>query len=86
MQVEEEQRRGSEYREQFLNAEKRSMLLQAEKDDFLANMEQAERARKQAETEAHEIKEHNIELANQNSAYSAAKRKIEGDLQILRVR
>lgn len=85
MQVEEEQRRGGEYRDQFLNAEKRSMLLQSEKDDFLANLESAERARKQAEGEAHELREQNRDLSNQSSANSAAKRKIEGDLQLLHV-
>ncbi len=85
MQVEEEQRRGADFREQYLNAEKRSVILQAEKDEFLVNYEQLERARKQAEYEAHDMREQNADLVNQNAAYSQLKRKLESEMQIMRV-
>lgn len=69
-------------KEQYYNAEKRVAMLEAEKDELAATAEQAERSRKQAELEAAEGRDQANELNMQVSNLNAAKRKIEGELQV----
>ncbi len=51
MQVDEEQRRREDFREQYLASEKRIAILQSEKEEYANAVESAERARRQAELE-----------------------------------
>ncbi|CAD6189768.1 unnamed protein product [Caenorhabditis auriculariae] len=83
LQVEEEQRNASDVREQFFNAEKRATLLQSEKEELLVSNEAAERARKQAEYEAADARDQANEANAQVSTLSAAKRKLEGEIQAI---
>lgn len=81
MQIEEEQRQRDEMKEQYYNAEKRAQMLEAEKEEIAQTLEQAERARKQAEYESAEGRDQANELNVQVSNLNAAKRKAEGELQ-----
>ena len=83
LQIEEEQRERDLLREAFENSEKRGAVLQAERDEFALAAEQAERARRQAETEVIDLREQNNDLNNQCSALNATKRKLEAELQAL---
>lgn len=81
-QIEEEQRQRDEMKQHYYTAEKRVQILEAEKDEISQTLEQAERARKQAELEASESRDQANELNMQVSNLNAAKRKAEGELQV----
>jgi chromosome segregation ATPase len=68
-----------------LNAEKRATLIQAERDEMAVALEQAERARKQAEYEAADARDQANDLNAQVSSLGGIKRKLEGELQALHV-
>lgn len=69
-------------KQHYYSAEKRVQMLEAEKDEIGQALEQAEQARKQAELESSESREQANELNMQVSNLNAAKRKIEGELQV----
>lgn len=69
-------------KQQYYTAQKRVQILENEKDEISQGLEQAERARKQAEFDANESREQANELNMQVSNFNAAKRKIEGELQV----
>ena len=81
-QIEEEQRERDDLREQYLNAEKRASLLEAEKEELASTSAQVERSRKQAELEASDTRDQANELSVQVCSLNAAKRKIEGEIQV----
>ncbi|KHJ98009.1 myosin head [Oesophagostomum dentatum] len=83
LQVEDEQRQKDEIREQFLNSEKRNAILQTEKEELTQVAEAAERARRNAETDCIELREHNNDLSSQLNGITAVKRKLEGELQAM---
>ncbi|EYC06558.1 hypothetical protein Y032_0075g958 [Ancylostoma ceylanicum] len=83
LQVEDEQRQKDEIREQFLNSEKRNAILQTEKEELSQVAEAAERARRNAETDCIELREHNNDLSAQLNGITAVKRKLEGELQAM---
>lgn len=68
-----------------MNSEKRITLLQVEKEELAVMFEQAERSRKQAEYELHNLQEQANEFAAQANSLSGIKRKLEGELQALHV-
>ncbi|ETN81715.1 myosin head [Necator americanus] len=69
--------------EQFLNSEKRNAILQTEKEELSQVAEAAERARRNAETDCIELREHNNDLSSQLNGITAVKRKLEGELQAM---
>lgn len=83
--MEEEQRNGAEIRDQYLSAEKRGTILQSEKEELSVAFEQAERARRQAEYEANDLREQTNESSAQANSLAGIKRKLEGELQALHV-
>jgi chromosome segregation ATPase len=66
-----------------MTAEKRCTLLQSEKEEMIVALDQVERARKQAEYEAHDFREQVNDLSGQNNSLSATKRKLEGEMQAM---
>ncbi len=84
--MEDEQRARDETREQLLIAERRANALANELEESRTLLEQADRARRTAETELTDAHEQINELAAQAGSLAAAKRKLEGELQTLHVR
>jgi chromosome segregation ATPase len=68
-----------------MNSEKRSTLLQSEKEELAVSLEAAERARKQAEYESADMREHLNDLTSQANNLSATKRKLESEMQAMHV-
>ncbi|EYC46232.1 hypothetical protein Y032_0404g853 [Ancylostoma ceylanicum] len=83
-QVDEEQRRREEIRENYLAAEKRLAISLAESEEILQRIDSAEKTKKQLELDQADMKSQNTELISNNSALSAMKRKVESDVQIAR--
>jgi chromosome segregation ATPase len=83
MQVEEEQRYRDELRDSLHNCEKRAAILGVEKDELKHGLEGSDRARKQAEYEAHEARDQANELGAENSSLQGMKRKLESEMQAL---
>ncbi|CDW55353.1 Myosin tail family protein [Trichuris trichiura] len=83
MHIEDEQRQREDIREQFHASEKRCAMLQSEKEEYMTASEQAERTRRQLETELYEGREQVNELSSTNASLSAIKRKLEGEQQAL---
>merc|ERR1712071_483196 len=81
--LEEEQRNRDDLREQYGISERRANALQGELEESRTLLEQADRARRQAETELAEAHEQLHDLAAQAASSSAAKRKLESELQTL---
>ncbi|ETN83119.1 myosin head [Necator americanus] len=83
-QVDEEQRRREEIRENYLATEKRLAIALAESEEILQRIDAAEKNKKQLELDQADLKSQNTELISSNSALSAMKRKIESDVQVAR--
>ncbi|XP_023023716.1 myosin heavy chain isoform X38 [Leptinotarsa decemlineata] len=81
--LEEEQRARDEAREQLGISERRANALQNELEESRTLLEQADRARRQAEQELGDAHEQLNDLGAQNASLSAAKRKLETELQTL---
>lgn len=80
LQVEIEQHNREEIREQYLNMEKKATLLQSEKEEMMVALDQAERARKQAERDAGEMHTQCNELSAEAESLSSLKKKLEAEL------
>uniref|UniRef100_A0A914D206 Myosin tail domain-containing protein n=1 Tax=Acrobeloides nanus TaxID=290746 RepID=A0A914D206_9BILA len=80
VQVEEEQRKREEFRENYLMAEKKLSIILAEKDDLLVNREQLEQQKARVESEVSDQRTQKLELSADNSALNALRRTIENDL------
>lgn len=83
--LEEEQRAREDAREQLGITERRANALQNELEESRTLLEQADRGRRQAEQELSDAHEQLNELSAQATSISAAKRKLEGELQTLHV-
>ena len=83
--LEEEQRARDDAREQLGISERRANALQNELEESRTLLEQADRGRRQAEQELGDAHEQLNELSAQNTSISAAKRKLESELQTLHV-
>lgn len=83
--LEEEQRARDEARELLGISERRANALQNELEESRTLLEQADRGRRQAEQELADCHEQLNELGAQNASISAAKRKLEAELQTLHV-
>jgi DNA repair exonuclease SbcCD ATPase subunit len=83
--LEEEQRARDDARELLGISERRANALQNELEESRTLLEQADRGRRQAEQELSDAHEHLNELSAQNTSISAAKRKLESELQTLHV-
>ncbi|CAD6189770.1 unnamed protein product [Caenorhabditis auriculariae] len=83
-QVDDEQRRREEIRENYLAAEKRLAVALAESEDLAHRIDASDKSKKQLELEQAELKSANTELIGNNAALSAMKRKVENDVQIAR--
>ena len=83
--LEEEGRIREDLREQLGISERKANALHAELEESRTLLEQADRGRKQAETELAEAHDHLNELSAQHASVSMAKRKLEGELQALHV-
>jgi len=75
----EEQHIASEYREQCASEERKSNALYGEVEEARTLLEQAERGKRQAESDLSEINGNLTLLTNQNGSLSAAKRKLESE-------
>ncbi|XP_066285206.1 myosin-7-like [Branchiostoma lanceolatum] len=78
--IDDEQRQRDEIREQYNMSERKCQMLTAEGDEVRGALDNAERARKAAESQLVETNERLGELSTQNSALSGHKRKLDGDL------
>ncbi|XP_035676027.1 myosin-7-like [Branchiostoma floridae] len=78
--IDDEQRQRDEIREQYNMSERKCQMLVAEADEVRGALDNAERARKVAESQLVETNERLGELSTQNSALSGHKRKLDGDL------
>jgi chromosome segregation ATPase len=83
--LEEEQRARDDARELLGISERRANALQNELEESRTLLEQADRGRRQAEQELSDAHEQLNELSAQNTSISAAKRKLESELQTLHV-
>ncbi|CAA95848.1 Myosin-1 [Caenorhabditis elegans] len=83
-QVDDEQRRREEIRENYLAAEKRLAIALSESEDLAHRIEASDKHKKQLEIEQAELKSSNTELIGNNAALSAMKRKVENEVQIAR--
>ncbi|EGT54067.1 hypothetical protein CAEBREN_30667 [Caenorhabditis brenneri] len=83
-QVDDEQRRREEIRENYLAAEKRLAVALSESEDLAHRIDASEKHKKQLEIEQAELKSSNTELIGNNAALSAMKRKVENEVQIAR--
>jgi len=81
--LEDEQRARDETREQAGIAERRANGLANELEESRLLLEQADRARRQAEQELHDARDALNEVSSQTGALASIKRKLEGDLQTL---
>merc|ERR1711874_759157 len=79
----EEQRLGSEYREQYSIAERRANSLHAELEESRTLLEQSDRGRRQAEADLSDLQDQYQTLYNTNNMLSTSKRKLEGDYQTM---
>lgn len=70
-------------REHYNMAEKRCSSLQSEREEAMIHLEAAERTRRQAEADAHDIREQVNDLSSQIASLSSSKRKIEGEYNAL---
>merc|ERR1719348_2516693 len=75
----EEQHIASEYREQCAAEERKSNSLYGEVEEARTLLEQAERGKRQAESDLSEVNGNLTLLTNQNGSLSAAKRKLESE-------
>ncbi|XP_059351927.1 myosin heavy chain, muscle-like isoform X17 [Daphnia carinata] len=81
--LEEEQRNRDDLREQYGISERRANALQGELEESRTLLEQADRARRQAETELADAHEQLHDLSAQAASSSTLKRKMETELQTL---
>ena len=73
VQVEEEQRKREELRENYLMAEKKLSIILAEKDDLLVNREQLEQQKARVESEVSDQRTQKLELsADQSGSWQAS--------------
>merc|ERR1711909_206490 len=79
----DQQRIGSEFREQYGIAERRGGALYSELEESKTLLEQSDRARRQAEADLTDGHEQVQNLSSQNGSLTVAKRKLEGDMQTL---
>merc|ERR1711937_427145 len=78
------QRNTEDSREQAAVAERRVTLMTTEIDELRSGLEQAERARKQAENDLMEANERSTMLHTQNTAFVNQERKIESELMAVK--
>ena len=83
--MEDEARNRDEMREALGAAERRAQALALELDELRVQLESTERARKAADTELHEATDRVAELSDANSSLVSSKRKLEVDIQTMRV-
>jgi chromosome segregation ATPase len=83
LQLEDEQRQRDDLREQYNNSEKRSAILQSEKEELSVAHDAAERARRQAEHDAIDLREQVNDFSSQAGSLGSIKRKLESELQAL---
>lgn len=83
IQIESEQRQKDDIREQYNNSERRGAILQSEKEELAVAAESAERSRRQADLELHDVREQLNEASSQANSLAAVKRKLESELQAL---
>jgi myosin heavy chain 6/7 len=79
-QVESEQRQRDEAREIAASAERRANLIVGELEELRTGLEQAERARKAAESELHEAADRISELNTHNANLSSQRRQLESNV------
>merc|ERR1712179_521173 len=75
----EEQHVASEYREQCAAEERKSNALHGEVEEARTLLDQAERGKRQAESDLSEVNGNLTLLSNQNTSLTAAKRKLESE-------
>jgi len=83
--VDEQQRSTQDARDQLVAAERRGAALQVERDEAGAQVEGAERARRQADQEAQDARQSLHDLHEQITGANVARRKAETELQALKV-
>ncbi|CAF1220495.1 unnamed protein product [Adineta steineri] len=76
-QLELEQQQRDEAREAAVSAERRANMITGEVEELHTALEQAERARKAAEIELHDIADRISDLSSQNANFSSQKRQLE---------
>ncbi len=79
-QIEHEQQQRDEAREVAASAERRANLITGEIEELRTGLEQAERARKAAENELHDIADRISDLSTQNANLSSQKRQLESTI------
>jgi chromosome segregation ATPase len=79
-QIEQEQQQRDEAREVAAAAERRANLITGEIEELRTALEQAERARKAAENELHDIVDRISDLSTQNANLSSQKRQLESTI------
>jgi chromosome segregation ATPase len=72
-------------RDRYITAERRAQLLQSEKDELMTNLDMAQRARKQAESEAQDAIHTANDLSSQNAQLSSHTRRLEAELHGIHV-
>jgi chromosome segregation ATPase len=80
VQIEHEQQQRNEAREAAASAERRANLITGEIEELRTALEQAERARKAAEHELHDIVDRISDLSTQNANFSSQKRQLESTI------
>ncbi len=77
IQIEREQQQRDEAREAAASAERRANMIAGEIEELHTALEQAERARKAAEIELHDVADRISDLSTQNANLSSQKRQLE---------
>ncbi|KAE9549706.1 hypothetical protein FO519_007082 [Halicephalobus sp. NKZ332] len=82
LQLDEEQRKREEFRENYLMTEKKLQLIVAEKEELLNQRNTCEIQKNKLESEVLDQRSQKNELSADNSSLSATKRTLENDLQL----
>ncbi|XP_043200285.1 myosin heavy chain, muscle-like isoform X9 [Amphibalanus amphitrite] len=84
-QIEEEERARAEVREALAISERRANALHGEVEESRTLLEQADRGRRQAETELGDVQQQLAEVSNNYNSVSTIRRKLEEEVQSLHV-
>lgn len=85
LEIEEEQKRCEEFREQYLTTERQLNIIVLERQDFEAQKEKIDLQKQHIEIEINEQRNHKADLQNKNFQLVATKRVVENDLQLTKV-
>ncbi|CAK5015482.1 unnamed protein product [Meloidogyne enterolobii] len=84
LQVEEEQRKREEQRENFLMSERKLNIIASERDELLIRKEAIDREKSRIEAEVQEERSRKGEYQVENAQLNAVKRQLDNDLQIVK--